>query len=35
LIDNGGVLRGNNVIRLVPAQSVVKLEIAELESRFL
>jgi hypothetical protein len=27
LINNGGVLRGNNVIKLVPEQTVVKLEV--------
>ena len=30
LMHNDGVLRGNNVIKLVPAQSVVKLEIGDL-----
>ncbi|MDX6527183.1 MAG: hypothetical protein QOI43_2694, partial [Gaiellales bacterium] len=29
LMSNDGVLRGNNVIKLVPDQSVVKLEIGD------
>ena len=29
LMNNGGVLRGNNVIRYVPAESVLKLEIGD------
>ncbi|MDX6580722.1 MAG: hypothetical protein QOJ47_2271, partial [Gaiellales bacterium] len=29
LMNNDGVLRGNNVIKLVPDQSVVKLEIGD------
>jgi hypothetical protein len=29
LINNDGVLRGNNVINYVPAQSVLKLEIGD------
>jgi hypothetical protein len=29
LMNNNGVLRGNNVIKLVPDQSVVKLEIGD------
>jgi hypothetical protein len=29
LMNNGGVLRGNNVIKYVPADSVVKLEIGD------
>ncbi len=29
VMNNDGVLRGNNVIKLVPDQSVVKLEIGD------
>jgi hypothetical protein len=29
LIDNGGVLRGNNVIKLVPDESVLKLGVGD------
>jgi hypothetical protein len=29
LMNNGGVLRGNNVIKLVPEQTVLKLEIGD------
>jgi hypothetical protein len=29
LMNNGGVLRGNNVIKLVPADSVLQLEIGD------
>ena len=29
LMNNGGVLRGNNVIKLVPEQSVLKLDIGD------
>ena len=29
LMDNGGVLRGNNVIKLVPHESVLKLDIGD------
>ena len=29
LMDNGGVLRGNNVIKLVPGESVLKLGIGD------
>jgi len=29
LMNNGGVLRGNNVIKLIPEQTVVKLEIGD------
>jgi hypothetical protein len=29
LINNGGVLRGNNVIKYVPEQSVLKLEVGD------
>ena len=29
LINNGGVLRGNNVIKYVPADSILKLELGD------
>jgi hypothetical protein len=29
LLNNGGVLRGNNVVKLIPAQSVLKLELGD------
>jgi hypothetical protein len=29
LLNNGGVLRGNNVIKLVPEQTVVKLQVGD------